>query len=135
MNASITPELYWLILTLVMTALFWIPTIINRIVETGPWATLNTPSLSPRAAWAERLRRAHTNAVENLAIFAPLVLAVQFSGAGAAATASVCMAYFFARLAHVISYALGIPVLRTLAFSAGFICQMLLAAALLNLAR
>ncbi|MGB7816726.1 MAG: MAPEG family protein [Methylotenera sp.] len=128
----ITTELYWLVLTLIMTALFWVPTIINRIAETGVWATLMPPQLQPKAQWAERLRRAHANAVENLVIFAPLALAVQMTSASTAITATACMVYFFARLVHVVAYIAAVPLVRTLAFIAGFISQMVLALGLLG---
>ncbi len=127
-----TTELYWLVLTILMTALFWIPTILNRIVELGAWATLNVPVLRPEAGWAERLMRAHANAVENLVIFAPLVLAIQLTGTGASSTAIVCQVYFFARLVHVLAYVAAVPMLRTLAFVTGFFCQMTLALTLLK---
>jgi uncharacterized MAPEG superfamily protein len=115
-----SPELYWLVLTVLMTALFWLPYIVNRIVEMGPWAALKIPKLKPEAPWAERLMRAHANAVENLAIFAPLVLAIQLTSTGTSATVTASMLYFFARLVHVIAYVAAIPVIRTLAFSVGF---------------
>ena len=132
MNHTMTSELYWMILTLVMTALFWLPYIVNRIVELGAWATLSVPQLRPRAPWAERLMRAHTNAVENLAIFVPLVLAIQLTGMNNSTTAMVCVAYFFARLVHVLAYVAAVPVVRTLAFAAGFFCQMALALTLMG---
>ena len=128
----ISTELYWLTLTLITTALFWIPTIVNRIAETGVWATLMPPQLQPKAQWAERLKRAHANAVENLVIFAPLVLAIQIVGANTAITASACMVYFFARLVHVAAYIAAIPLVRTLAFTAGFFSQMTLGLTLLG---
>lgn len=130
----ITTELYWLVLTLMMTALFWVPTIINRIAETGVWATLMPPQLQPKAQWAERLKRAHANAVENLVIFAPLALAVQMTSASTATTAMACMVYFFARLVHVVAYIAAVPLVRTLAFTAGFFSQMALALTLLGVA-
>jgi uncharacterized MAPEG superfamily protein len=133
MNHELTAELYWLVLTILMTALFWVPTILNRIVELGVWATLNVPVLRPEAGWAERLMKAHANAVENLVIFAPLVLAIQLTGAGSSATATACLVYFFARLVHVLAYVAAIPVVRTLAFAAGFFCQMTLVLILLNI--
>lgn len=128
----ITTELYWLVLTLIMTALFWVPTIINRIAETGVWATLMPPQLQPKAQWAERLKRAHANAVENLVIFAPLALAVLITGSSTATTAAACMVYFFARLVHVVAYIAAVPLVRTLAFTAGFFSQMALALSLLG---
>ena len=132
MNHTLTTELYWLILTIVMTAIFWVPTIVNRIFETGVWATLKPPQLQPKAQWAERLRRAHANAIENLVLFAPLVLAVQITGMNNSATAFACMIYFFARIVHVLAYILAVPLIRTLAFTAGFFSQMYLAATLLG---
>ncbi len=126
------PELYWLVLTIIMTAVIWMPIIVNRIIETGFWPTLKPPQLQAKALWAERLMRSHSNAVENLVIFAPLTLAIPLMGIGTATTATTCMVYFFARLAHVFAYVLAIPVIRTLAFVAGFACQIILATTLLS---
>jgi uncharacterized MAPEG superfamily protein len=132
MNHELTTELFWLVLTTLMTALFWAPIIINRIIELGVWETLQTPTLQPKAKWAERLMKAHVNAVENLVIFAPLVLAIQLTGIGTSATTTACVVYFFARLVHALAYVAAVPVLRTLAFAAGFFCQMTLALTLLK---
>ena len=133
MHNTVNTELYWLVLTIVMTALFWVPTIVNRIFETGVWATLKPPRLQPNALWAERLMRAHSNAVENLVLFAPLALAISITGLNTSATATACMVYFFARLVHVLAYIVAAPIIRTLAFVAGFLCQMILASSLLNI--
>jgi uncharacterized MAPEG superfamily protein len=130
---NITTELYWLTLTITMTAFFWIPTIINRILETGVWATLIPPQLTPKAQWAERLKRAHANAVENLVVFAPLVLAIQVANVSTSATVTACMLYFFARIIHVIAYIAAVPLVRTLAFTVGFFSQVTLALTLLKL--
>ncbi len=130
---NITTELYWLTLTITMTAFFWIPMIINRILETGVWATLLPPLLTPKAQWAERLKRAHANAVENLVVFAPLVLAIQVTNISTSATATACILYFFARMIHVIAYIAAVPLVRTLAFTVGFFSQMTLAVTLLKL--
>jgi uncharacterized MAPEG superfamily protein len=50
-------------------------------------------------------------------------------GHSTTSTVLACAVYFWARLAHVIVYTLGIPVLRTLAFAVGFVCQVTLALA------
>lgn len=129
-----TTELYWLILTALMTALLWVPYILNRMKEMGVWRALWNPhpDTRPKAQWAERLMRAHANAVENLVVFAPLVLALQVTGTGTTMTASACMVYFIARAAHVILYTFAVPLLRTVAFLVGFFCQMILALTLLQ---
>ncbi len=125
------PELYWLTLNLLLTGLLWIPYILNRILETGVWRTLQNPNFSKpvKAAWAGRLRLAHQNAVENLMIFAPLVLIAAFQGQDISSASQV---YFFARLIHVVVYTLGIPVIPTLAFLAGFFAQLSIALTLLK---
>ncbi len=132
MQTPLTTELYWLVLTITMTALFWLPYIVNRIIELGVWATLSVPQLQPQAPWADRLMRAHVNAVENLVIFAPLLLVIQITGMNSSITATASMVYFFSRLIHVLAYLTAIPVVRTLAFSVGFFCQMALVLTLLR---
>lgn len=127
-------ELYWLVLTTLMTSLFWLPYILNRIMTRGLMAALKTnPGDSPHSDWAERAILAHKNAVENLVIFAPLVIVTHILGMGNEMTAMMCMVYFVARLAHFVIYTAGIPVLKTLAFAAGFVAQAVLALNLLGM--
>lgn len=78
------------------------------------------------------MSRAHSNAVENLVIFAPLVLIAAIAGITSSTTIAACQLYFFARLAHYVIYTLGIPFLRTVAFAAGFVAQMTMAIALFS---
>ena len=129
-------ELFWLTLTVTMTALFWMPYILNRMTENGVWGALQDPNFDkpPKAAWAERMMHAHTNAVENLVIFAPLVVLLLVADVSTPATIAACQLYFFARLGHYVIYTLGVPFLRTVAFLAGFVAQMTLAVALLGAA-
>lgn len=133
MRIPLTPELFWLVLTILMTSLFWIPYIVNRIKEQGLIPVLTNPRLDtrPHADWAIRMMKAHSNAVENLVIFAPLALAVHSSGLSNKATALACLIYFIARLIHFVVYTMGLPYIRTLAFAVGFMCQLTLALNLL----
>lgn len=132
-----TPEYHqeylWLTATLLLTAIIWIPYIINRLKEEGPIkALLNPqPDKRPKAQWAERLMCAHTNAVENLVIFAPLVILVGINQLFSETTLLACQIYFFARIAHLVIYTIGIPLLRTIAFFTGFMAQAYLAWVLL----
>lgn len=131
-------ELFWLVMTAAMTGLMWIPYILDRIMVRGLMGAMANPSPkdAPQSPWAQRLMAAHINAVENLAVFAPLVLAAQDLNVNIATptTTFACQLYFFSRLVHVVVYTLGIPVLRTLAFAGGFVAQVLLVLALLKLA-
>ena len=125
-------ELMWLTLTVIMTGLMWVPYIIDRIMVRGMMGAMANPSRKdkPQSAWAMRLYFAHTNAVENLVIFAPLVLILDSMGHSTESTAIACAVYFWARLAHAIIYSLGIAVLRTLAFTVGFLAQVALVLAI-----
>jgi uncharacterized MAPEG superfamily protein len=118
-----------------MTGLFWVPYILDRIMVRGLMGALANPNPSDKAQspWARRMLAAHTNAVENLVIFAPLVLVAHMLSIATAVTAFACALYFWSRLAHVVVYALGIPVLRTLSFTGGFVAQVLLVLAIFKL--
>jgi uncharacterized MAPEG superfamily protein len=134
MGNSLSTELFWLTLTIMMSALIWIPYIVNRLIEHSPWRALMNPQpdLRPKAQWAERLMRAHDNAVENLVIFAPLVMTLQLTGITTVMTVNACMIYFFARISHLFLYAFGAPFFRTVAFFVGFLCQMTLGLSVLG---
>src|SRR5271170_5062094 len=123
-----TPELFWLTLTVILTGLLWVVYILNRIAVRGLFGSMANPSRSdkPHAEWANRLMFAHDNAVENLIIFAPLVLILNAIDYSSKWTVLACAVYFWARVAHLIVYTLGLPVFRTLAFTVGFIAQAVL---------
>jgi uncharacterized MAPEG superfamily protein len=126
-----TKELLWLTLTVILTGLLWIPYMIDRAKVRGFMGAMDNPSRNdkPQSPWAQRMYFAHTNAVDNLVIFAPLVLILDDIGYSSQWTVIACAVYFWARLAHAIVYAMGIPVLRTLAFLVGFAAQAVLALA------
>lgn len=69
------------------------------------------------------LQRAHANAVENLAVFATLVLVAEAAGRADAAVGTAAVVYFWARVVHALAYALAVPGLRTPAFGVGFAAQ------------
>ena len=128
-------ELFWLTLTVAMTGLFWVPYILDRITVRGLAGAMDNPSAGdpPQSAWAERQMRAHANTVENLVVFASLVLIANALGISTAVTAWACIIYFWARLAHFMIYSLGIPVLRTLSFAVGWAAQVALVLAIFKL--
>jgi uncharacterized MAPEG superfamily protein len=120
-----TKEMTWLTLTIILTGLLWVPYIIDRAMVRGLMGCMANPSRNdkPQSAWAQRLYFAHTNAVENLVIFAPLVLILDAQGHTTESTVIACAVYFWARLVHAVVYTMGVPVLRTLAFTVGFLAQ------------
>ena len=129
-----TTELYWLILTALMTALLWVPYVLNRMVMNGLGGTLagGAPDSNTLSTWAQRASKAHTNAVENLAIFAPIVLTAHVLNISNGTTKTAVVVYFFARLLHFVVYSAGIPAARTLTFTAGWLAQIAVIASILR---
>ena len=108
-----------------VTAIFWTPYILARIVKYGViYEMTYRADDKPLAAWAVRAKRAHYNAAENLVVFAALVLVAHMTGDANAATAAASVTYLIARLVHYPVYIAGIPYLRTLAFTVGWLSQV-----------
>ena len=104
------------------------PYILDRMAVRGIGATVGYPDIpKPQSAWAQRMLKAHTNAVENLVVFATLVLVANAAGVSNNATVLACAVYFWARVAHYVAYTLALPWIRTLAFLVGFGAQIALA--------
>lgn len=123
-----TMEMIYLVLVTTLTAVMWIPYILNTIAVRGLAGAVGYPdNPKPLAPWAARMKAAHANAVENLVIFAALVLAAHAVHVSNGATITACMVYFWARFVHWLAYTLAVPWVRTLAFVVGFGCQMTLA--------
>ena len=121
-------ELLYLACTAALTGLLWIPYILDRVAV---WGLLDAvgypPNPKPQSPWAQRLMKAHANAVENLVVFAALVLTASALGLSGGAVATAAVVYFWARVVHVVAYTLAVPWLRTLAFAVGFVAQAVIA--------
>jgi uncharacterized MAPEG superfamily protein len=120
-------ELMYLVLVTTLTAVIWIPYILDRIAVRGLMDAVGYPeNPKPQSAWARRLMAAHANAVENLVVFAALVLAAHAAGVSNSATVLACAVYFWARVVHLLAYTFAVPWVRTLAFAVGFGSQVTL---------
>jgi uncharacterized MAPEG superfamily protein len=121
-------ELLWLTWTVVLTGVLWIPYILDRVQVRGLAGAMANPSPAHKAQsdWAQRMMHAHRNAIENLAVFAPLVLILDALNISTPATVTACAVFFYARLAHAVVYTIGIPVARTAAFTVGFLAEIVL---------
>lgn len=110
-----------------LTGALWMPYVLNRMLVRGIGGTVGYPE-APKALapWAERLRAAHANAVENLVVFASLVLAAGVAGISTTATVLACKLYLGSRLIHAVAYTCAIPWVRTLGFLGGFAAQAML---------
>ena len=121
-------ELLYLALVTALTGLLWVPYILDRIATRGLMDAVGYPeNPKPQSPWAVRLMRAHDNAVENLVVFAALVLVAHAVGISNGVVAGAAVVYFWARLVHAVAYTFGVPWVRTLAFVVGFVAQAAIA--------
>lgn len=132
MTAALLPAAYDLAVVTTATALMWVPYTLALMGKGGLMGAMgNRTETVPLPAWAERARRAHANAVENLALFAPLVLLAILVKPADAMVATAAHVYLIARLVHYAVYVAGIPVVRTLAFVTGWGATVAIALAIL----
>jgi uncharacterized MAPEG superfamily protein len=128
-----THELQYLALSATFTAVMWLPYILNALMVRGLREAVAYPECpKPLAPWAQRLKAAHYNAVENLVVFAALVLTAHAAGVLTDVTLLATTVYFWARMVHAVVYALAIPWLRTISFTVGWLCCMAIAVQLLR---
>jgi uncharacterized MAPEG superfamily protein len=76
--------------------------------------TSNRDDMPKMAGWAGRAERAHLNMLENIALFAPLVLVAVLVGKTNAMTLLGAQIFLWARVAYAVIYVAGIVWLRTI---------------------
>ena len=115
-------DLKYLAFTAILTASLWIPYIVAQVRTNGPLTPPNYSDPTPRALppWGKRADRAYMNAVETFAPFAALVIVAHLAGKAEAA-AFWAVSFFWLRLAHAVVYLLGIPYVRTILFTLGWV--------------
>ena len=92
----------------------------------------NREGLGEIPGWAGRAKRAHLNMIENMVLFAALVLIAAAAGKANAMTAMGAMIFFWARVAYAVIYVAGIAWLRTLAWFVSVIGMAMIAWELLK---
>ena len=121
-------ELLYLTFVTALTGLLWVPYILDRLLVRGLMDAVGYPdNPKPQSPWAQRLMKAHANAVENLVVFASLVLLAHAAGVTSTAIGTVAVVYFWARVVHALAYTFAVPWVRTLSFTAGFLAQAFIA--------
>ena len=92
----------------------------------------NQHDIAPWTGWNDRLNRAIRNLMEAIAIFVPIVIAVQIAGLNNETTAMGAQIFVIARIAHAGVYTLGIPWVRTAAWFVGVVGIIMVASPLLG---
>ncbi len=91
----------------------------------------NREGLKPPTGMADRAHRAHRNMLENLVLFAALVLMAAITGRANEWTALGSIVFFWARLAYAVIFVAGIPWLRTAAWLVSIVGLLLVFSQLL----
>ena len=73
----------------------------------------NREGLPAITGWAGRAKRAHLNMIENLVLFAALVLAAVIAGKTNDMTLLGAQIFLYARIAYAVVYIAGLPWIRT----------------------
>ena len=81
-------------------------------------------NVEPMPDWATRAKKAHYNAIENLAPFTALIVVAHIASISNTVTVTASFAYSWFRCAHYILYILNVPFGRTLAMGGGLAVQI-----------
>lgn len=109
-----SPELELLAWAVVLTFVQMLVAVAGATLQVGlPALAGNREGLAPCTGWAGRAQRAHRNMLENMVLFAALVLIAVAAGRTNSATLLGAQIFFWARLAYAAVYLAGIPWLRT----------------------
>ena len=109
-----TPELMYLVWSAALTLGLAVIAVSGATLDVGlPRLAGNREGMSELSGWAGRAARAHRNMLENLVLFAILVLVAHAVNVSNAMTMLGAQLFFWSRVAHAIIYIAGIPWLRT----------------------
>ena len=116
------PELFYLVLSVGLCGILWVPTVIERVIRIGLTETVgNNPDAKDLPGWVERLKRTHRNLVDNIVIFGTLILILQSVEKSNDTTGLAALIFFYARLIQTISHIFGIVWVRTVSFVIGWL--------------
>ena len=125
------PELMWLVWAVALTVVQMLVCVSAATLQVGlPTLAGNREGLT-LTGFAGRALRAHHNMLENLVLFAALVLIAVVSGKTNSTSLLGAQIFVWARLAYALVYLAGIPWLRTLTWLVSIVglviifCQLL----------
>jgi uncharacterized MAPEG superfamily protein len=108
------PELMLLAWAVLLTFVQMLVAVSGHTLQVGlPALAGNREGVPPATGWAGRAARAHRNMIENLVLFAALILIATLSNRTDSMTLLGAQIFFWARLVYAFVYVAGIPWLRT----------------------
>lgn len=110
-------ELQLLVCAVALTVIQVVVAATGATLQVGlPPLAGNREGLPEVTGWAGRAQRAHRNMLENLVLFAALVLVAHAAGRENDMTALGAQIFLWSRAAYAVVYIIGIPWLRTALF-------------------
>ena len=120
-------EIFYLVLSTGLCGILWLPYLLERVFNQGLIDTAGYPEkIAEPAKWAQRSKLAHVNMLENLPVFAILIICLNIIEVSNANTILAASLFFYARIVHAIVYTLGVPWVRPLAFVASWLANIIL---------
>jgi uncharacterized MAPEG superfamily protein len=111
------PELMLLVWAVLLTFVQMLVAVSGATLQVGlPALVGNREGLAACTGWAGRATRAHRNMLENLVLFAALVLVAAIAGKTNSTTLLGAQIFVWARVAYAVIYIAGLPWLRTAAW-------------------
>lgn len=108
------PELTLLVWATLLTVVQAVVAVQGAMMQVGlPLLAGNREGMPEIKGWGGRAARAHRNMIENLVLFAALVLAAVAAGKTNDMTLLGAQIFLYARIAYALVYLIGLPWLRT----------------------
>lgn len=126
------PELTWLLWSVLLAFAQVVVLATGATFQVGlPMLAGNREGMPELTGWVGRMQRAHRNMIENLVLFAALVLIVVVAGKGNGLTLMGAQVFFWARLVYALVYGAGIAWLRTAVWTVSVVGMGMMASQLL----
>ena len=117
-----TVELTLLVWSAVLTVVLAVIGATGAMLQVGlPMLAGNRENMPEITGWAGRAMRAHRNMLENLVLFAIVVLVAKAIGVSNGMTVLGAEVFVAGRVAHAVLYIIGVPWLRTAAFAVSLV--------------
>lgn len=127
MPLELSADLHFLVWSVALCLVQMLVAVCGATLQVGlPRLAGNREALPDFTGWVGRAMRAHRNMLENLVLFAALVLAAQAAGLANETTALGALLFFWARVAYAVIYLAGIPWLRTGAWAVSMVGLVLI---------
>jgi uncharacterized MAPEG superfamily protein len=121
------PELVYLVWSVALTVVLVLIAALGAMQQVGlPKLAGNREHMPEITGWAGRAARAHRNMLENLVLFAVLVLAARALNISNSLTVLGAQLFFWGRVAHAALYITGVAWLRTAAWGVSVLGLLLI---------